>query len=92
MKRVELLNAANRGYPDGFLAEYYDIKTGKVKDGSGDTLAQFLVRELAETFDESQSSDFQINTALGIIDCAIRDLELVAAALQEWPIGEVDQQ
>jgi hypothetical protein len=91
MKLVELLNAANRGFPDGFLTEYYDIKTGKLKDGSGDTLAQFLVRELAETFDERESSDFQINTAIGIIDCAMRDLELVAAALEEWPIGEVNR-
>jgi hypothetical protein len=33
MKLPELLNAANKGYPDGYLAEYYDTKTGKRKAG-----------------------------------------------------------
>jgi hypothetical protein len=52
MKLVELLNAANQGYPDGYLAEYYDTKTGVLKKrGSGDALAKFIVLELIDTFD-----------------------------------------
>jgi hypothetical protein len=33
MKLLELLNAANQGYPDGDLAEYYDTQDGKRKSG-----------------------------------------------------------
>ena len=51
MKLPELLNAANKGYPDGYLAEYYETKTGARKRGSGDTLAEFIVLELIDTFD-----------------------------------------
>jgi len=52
MKLLELLNAANQGYPDRDLAEYYDTKTGALKKhGSGDTLAKFIVLELIDAFD-----------------------------------------
>lgn len=51
--KLELLKAANRHYPDGHLAHYFDEKTGKlVEDGEGgDTLAQFIVVELSEAAD-----------------------------------------
>jgi hypothetical protein len=32
---LELLNLANEAYPDGFLAEYYDARTGKRLPGGG---------------------------------------------------------
>lgn len=60
MKLLELLNAANQGYPDGYLAEYYDTKTGTRKRGRGDTLAEFIVLELIDTFDPKTDDDAQI--------------------------------
>jgi hypothetical protein len=49
----DLLNAANRNYRDGYISEYFDAKTGRAKrGGSGDTLAEFIVREIGEIFDE----------------------------------------
>jgi hypothetical protein len=56
--KLELLKAANRHYPDGQLANYFDEKTGKlVEDGEGgDTLAQFIVVELSEAADTPQEA------------------------------------
>jgi hypothetical protein len=64
MTLLELLNTANQGYPDGDLEEYYDTKTGERKSGSGDTLAQFIVLELIDTFDSKSPDDnWRINTS-----------------------------
>ena len=83
MKLVELLNAANQGYPDRDLAEYYDTKTGALKKhGSGDTLAKFIVLELIETFDSKASDDFQIGIATQILERARTDLLDVLQALE----------
>jgi len=46
---VELLNLANEVYDDGCLAEYFDSDTGTPRAGSGDTLAEFIVREIHDT-------------------------------------------
>jgi hypothetical protein len=56
--KLELLKAANRHYPDGQLANYFDEKTGKlVEDGEGgDTLAQFIVVELSEAADTPEEA------------------------------------
>ncbi len=82
MKLLQLLNAANQGYPDGDLAEYYDPKTGKRKSGSGDTLAQFIVLELIDTFDSKSSDDSQIGIATQILERARTDLLGVIQALE----------
>jgi len=70
----ELLDKANEGYPDGFLSEYYDDK-GKYVEGAGDTLAQFLVIELTETFDANAPDDVQLVEARRVISTAIDELE-----------------
>jgi len=75
MKLVELLNRANAGYEDGYLANYFDPKTGaREYAGSGDVLAEFIVAELSETFiagtDEEQTTE------------AMRVLERARARLQ----------
>jgi hypothetical protein len=58
--KLELLKAANRHYPDGQLASYFDEKTGKLvepaKGEGGDTLAQFIVVELSEAADTPQEA------------------------------------
>lgn len=78
---VELLNMANQGYPDGFLSGYYNGKTGSKKRGSGDTLAQFIVIELRETFDEEAPREEQIEEAHRVLNNGIRDLEGVIRAI-----------
>jgi len=82
---LELLNAANQGYPYGYLAEYYDTKTGARKRGQGDTLAEFIVSELIDTFDSKTPDDSQISLATQMLERARRDLFNVIQALEDEP-------
>lgn len=78
---LELLNLANEAYPDGFLAEYYDAKTGQRLPGGGDSLARFIVAELSETFDPDASRQAQLREARTALNRAIDDLQMVIAIL-----------
>jgi hypothetical protein len=48
--RKQILDAANKEYPDGYLSNYYD-EAGQPKTSHGDILAQFIVAEIAEVLD-----------------------------------------
>lgn len=78
---LELLNRANEAYPDGFLAEYYDAKTGERQQGGGDSLARFIVAELSETFDPGAARAAQLQEARNALNHAADDLERVIEAL-----------
>ena len=79
---VELLNLANQGYADGYLAEYFNPETGERRQGSGDTLAQFIVAEIRDKFDAEASRDDQIREARLALSHAVDDLEGVMEKLQ----------
>ena len=81
MKLLELLNTANQGYPNGYLAEYYDTRTGERKSGSGDTLAQFVVVELTETFDPQADDEAHITEAVRALTRARTDLDRLISVL-----------
>lgn len=83
---VELLNAANRHYDDAYLSEYFDQVTGKAKEGSGDGLAEFVVRELRETFDEGSACKDQIGRALAAMQHAASDIQSAISGLRELEI------
>ena len=74
---AEMLNRANERYQDGYLSEYYDPATGEGRDGEGDTLAEFIVKEIRDTFDPNASREAQIKEAQRVLRIAIADLELV---------------
>lgn len=78
----ELLNRANEGYPDYFLARYYDPKTGRRKRGSGDTLAEFVVAELTDTFDPDAMDAEQVKEAIWALERAKWNLDDTIAVLQ----------
>ena len=84
MTKLELLERANRFYPDGYLSEYYD-KKGNYKKGKnlGDTLAQFIVAELSETYDGTASDCEQLAEAKRVMHMAIRDISAVLAGLDD---------
>ncbi len=73
--KLELLKAANRHYPDGHLEEYFDEKTGKPKDGNGDSLAQFIVVELHEAADTPGEGCRLLERAQDDLGEAIRGLQ-----------------
>jgi hypothetical protein len=79
---LELLGMANEAYPDGFLACYFDKSTGQRKEGSGDSLAQFIVSELTETFDPQASSVEQREKAQHVLENAIGALRAVVDRLE----------
>jgi len=79
---VELLNLANEAYDDGYLAEYFDPDTGTPRAGSGDTLAEFIVREIRDTFDPNARRSAQLEEAGRVLMNAIDDLESVIERLQ----------
>ena len=86
--RLKILNAANRYYPDGYMANFFDTKTGKEipdEDGHngycGDTLALFLVREAADL--GNGPIIMNVDGMIDRIDKAIRDLEAAKRGLLE---------
>lgn len=86
MTLPELLHRANQGYPDSYLAYYYNTETGAVKeDGSGDTLAEFVVRELIDTFEDDKPEHVQILESQLSLRRAVVQLEGVIAALDTRP-------
>ncbi len=82
MKLKELLDIANQGYPDGWLQEYYDDE-GLIKEGSGDTLAKFIVVELTETYDPTLSDQDQCIQAVQVLLQAKQDLSDVLWAIEK---------
>jgi hypothetical protein len=83
MTKLELMRAANEGYPDGLLSEYYNDNGDFVRDNNGgDGLAAFIVAELSDTFDPAATDRDQIEEALRVLDRAQRDLMDTANALQ----------
>jgi hypothetical protein len=82
MKRVDLMKAANRYYPDGYLSFYFD-EDGNVVDGEGDSLAKFIVIEIYETYDEKASDEKQVAQAIHVLKNGIRDLEDAIAGIAE---------
>lgn len=79
---LELLNKANEDYPDGFLAMYYNLKTGVFnEDGSGDSLARFIVLELTETFEPEATRAQQIAVARHVLNRGMETLQHIIDVL-----------
>lgn len=79
MKLIDLITVADQAYrknfPESSLLEFVD-DSGKPLDppASGDTLALFIVREFAETFDENAPDVDQYGEAIRVMENAARDL------------------
>jgi len=82
MQLVELLNKSNTAYPDNYLSEYFDDKTGDpVTPIAGDTFAKFIVAELRETFDPTATDEQQLEVARTTLDRAASTLDEITIAL-----------
>jgi len=79
-----ILNLASSGYPDDQLKLYYDEATGNFnEDGSGDTLAEFVVREIRETFSADLPKSEQLDEVCRVLRQAITDLESTVEAVEK---------
>jgi hypothetical protein len=80
---ADLLNVANKHYGESYLSRYFDGATGRFKRGSGDTLAQFIVHELGESFDSEHRREHQIAAAVQALERAKKDLQRAINGLRE---------
>lgn len=84
MKLNQLICKAASVYPDGFVLEYWDMKKERPKKNpeGGDTLAQFIAQELADTYDPATNDKEQVETAVRVMQAAISDITTVIDALR----------
>jgi hypothetical protein len=76
MTLTRLLKLANRGYPNRDLRLYFrPDETEREPEYSWDTLAQFIVRELRDTYDPDASDLDQLAEAVRVLDAAKRDID-----------------
>lgn len=73
---VDILDMANESYPDGWLREYYNSE-GKYVAGKGDTLAEFVVKEIIETYDDSSSNQRKVIRAAKAMSTAACELSSI---------------
>ena len=80
----ELLEIVHGAYPEEHTRQCWDAKKQKVRTGAGDTLAEFLVAELVDTFDPDASAEKQLDVALSAMRRACTELTAVIEALEEF--------
>lgn len=80
---MDILNAANEHYDESYLSAYFDVTNGGRRAGSGDTLAEFIVCELRESFDEKSSRERQVAAAVRMLERAKADIQNAIVGLQE---------
>ena len=78
----ELIRIASSHYEDGLIEQYWDFKNSRPKDtGAGDTLALFVTREIADTFDENADDRQKLENAGRAISNASGQLSSLARVL-----------
>lgn len=87
MKLIDIMKIADAAYSDGILSlhGFYDPETGEPNYGydEGDTLAEFICIEIAETYDPDVDDQGQLDEAARVIGNAAEQLSNVVAALIE---------
>lgn len=70
---MDIIKFANEAYPDNKILEAHKQKFPNVGDG----LAEFIARELRETFESGKSRQEQLEKVLRAMTTARRELEAV---------------
>lgn len=76
MKLKDLIAIADENYPDGRVGMYFQNPSGN----HGDGLAEFIVRELKDTFDPHSTDLAQQLAADRVMESAAESLHEVASA------------
>ena len=79
----DLMEVVHAGYPEEHTLICWDAKRQKVRTGIGDTLAEFVVGEIADTYEETSTDDMQLGAALDAMRWAAIELQAVIRALEE---------
>ena len=83
MKLNELMEVVHSGYPDGLTRLCWDEKKQQTRSDQGDTLAAFIVAEIADTYDGMATTDEQLDDALDALRWAAIELGAVISALEK---------
>ena len=78
----KLLEIVHGAYPEEHTRQCWDAKKQKVRIGTGDTLAEFVVGEIADTFDPDAPAEKQLDEALSAMRWACTELTAVIEALE----------
>lgn len=90
MRLIELLaichEAYSQDFPESSLLSLVNQRSGeplkRLPSPIGDTLALFMVRELAETFDAEASDGEQIAEALRVMEMAQANIDNIISVLE----------
>ena len=82
MKLNELMEVVHTAYPDGATRLCWDAQKHQACGNQGDTLAAFIVREIADTYDGLADTGKQLNDALDAMQWASTELGAVITALE----------
>ncbi len=75
MKINEMMRLVAAGYGDGGTDAFWDYGNEMMDcEGTGDTLAEFVVREIHDTFDPQATEDEQMEEAIRVMKCAERQI------------------
>jgi hypothetical protein len=79
-----LIATAASAYPDELLLACWDNAKQRPRDNpdAGDTLALFIVREIADTYDATATDAAQCETVITALNCASNEIERVASVMQ----------
>lgn len=77
----DILELVHANYPDECTRSCWDKNTQRPIQGAGDTLAEFVVAEIVETYDASASTEDQLREASRVMDRAAKTLSALAHAL-----------
>lgn len=83
MQLNELLEIVHAAYPDEGTRACWDSENRCVRMGMGDTLAEFIVREILDTFEPEAPDARQLGIALDAMRWAATELGAVIRGLDE---------
>lgn len=78
----DMMRLISKSYDDGYTDTYWDYGNSRVNpQGTGDTLAEFIVREINDTFEPDNCTDDQLEEAIRVMRCARNQIDEVLAGL-----------
>ena len=80
MTMLEVLNVANNGYLGGGPRKHFDPETGELVGRNRDALSEFVVNEIAATYEGKSDAD-NLSRAILVIQTARGGLDDVIEAL-----------
>jgi hypothetical protein len=77
MRLATLIGIASDSYPDGLVLDAHERG-----EAAGDTLALFIAREIAETFEAEAKTTEQLERAIGVMEKAHDEIGAVLSGLR----------